>query len=132
MKLQEMNLPKHHQEILDRFIAACQADKRIVAAFLGGSYARGEVDRHSDLDLFFITTDETYEDFVGERDRFVRQLGETLFREDFGLTHGYCLIFSNRTECDLWFGCESNFKNIYSGSFEVLLDKKGILAGKVF
>jgi predicted nucleotidyltransferase len=132
MNDQEIQLPKNHQEIVDRFLAACQADDRIVAAFMGGSYAKDEVDEYSDLDLFFITTDEAYEEFLVERENFVRLLGKPLFQEDFGLTHGYCLIFSNMTECDMWFGQESKFKDIYSGAYEVLIDKKGILAGDVF
>ena len=114
MNLLENQLPKNHQEILDRFITACQADDRIVAAFIGGSYAKGKVDQYSDLDLFFITTDEAYVDFLTEREDFVHQLGETLFREDFGLPNGFCLIFSNRSECDLWFGSESKFKSLES------------------
>jgi hypothetical protein len=48
------------------------------------------------------------------------------------LTHGYCVIFSNTTEGDIWFGRESKFNDIYSGPYKVLLDKKGILAGEVF
>jgi predicted nucleotidyltransferase len=132
MDLHALKLPNHHQEIVDRFIAACQADDRIVAAFLGGSYATGKVDKFSDLDLFFITTDAAYQDFLIERESFVHLLGEPLFIEDWGLAHGYCLIFSNMTECDLWFGGESKFKDIYSGPYRVLLDKKGILEGDVF
>jgi len=132
MNIKEMQLPKNHQEIVDRFLAACQADERIVAAFIGGSFAIGEVDQHSDLDLFFITTDEAYEDFLVERESFVDLLGETLFREDFGLTHGYCIIFSNMTECDLWFGSESKFKHIYGGPYQILIDRKDILEGTVF
>jgi predicted nucleotidyltransferase len=132
MDSHEIQLPDHHQDVLDRFIAACQADERIVAAFLGGSYANGATDKYSDLDLFFITTDEAYEDFLAEREDFIRLLGEPLFLEGFGLTHGYCVIFSNGTEGDVWFGRESKFKDIYSGPYRVLLDKKGILAGDVF
>ena len=31
----------HHQAVIDRFVAACQADARVVAAFLYGSHASG-------------------------------------------------------------------------------------------
>jgi predicted nucleotidyltransferase len=103
-----------------------------VAAFLGGSYANGTDDNFSDLDLFFITTDEAYQDFLAERAAFVHLLGEPLLMEDFGLGHGYCIIFANRTEADLWFGRESKYKDIYAGPYIVLLDKKGILTGENF
>ena len=109
MDSHEIQLPEHHQEILDCFIAACQADERILAAFLGGSYANGSADEFSDLDLFFITTDEVYEEFLTEREAFIRRLGEPLFLDDFGVAHGFCVIFSNGTEGDLWFGRESKY-----------------------
>lgn len=132
MDINELHLPKNHQETASRFIAACQADERIVAAFLGGSHANHQADRYSDLDLFFVTTDESYADFLAEKEGFLRQLGEPLFLDDFGVPHGYCYILSNSTEGDLWFGCESNFEDIYSGSYIVLVDKKSLLVGKTF
>ena len=132
MDSHETQLPDNHQDILDRFVAACQKDERIVAAFLGGSYASGTVDEFSDLDLFFITTDEAYEDFLVEREAFIRRMDEPLFMEDYGLPHGYLLIFSNGIEGDVWFGRESKFKDIHYGPYRVLLDKKGILKGQVF
>ena len=127
-----MQLPNNYQDIVDRFIAACQADERIVAAFLGGSYAQDKADQYSDLDLYFITTDQAYEYFVAEREGFIRRLGEPLFLEDFGRTHGYFVIFSNGADCEIWFGRESKFHDIHGGPYRVLLDKKGILAGVVF
>jgi predicted nucleotidyltransferase len=132
MDVNKMQLPDHHQDVVRRFIAACQADERIVAAFLGGSYAQDKADQFSDLDLFFITTDEAYESFLAERESFVRLLGEPLFLEDFGAAHGYSVIFSNGTEAEIWFGRASKFKDIYEGAYRVLLDKKDILAGEVF
>ena len=127
-----MQMPNHYQEILDRFVAACQADERIVAAFLGGSYAEGRADKYSDLDLFFITTDQAYETFLAERASFIRRLGEPWFLEDFGRSHGYFVIFSNGADCEIWFGRQSQFHDIHGGSYKVLLDKEGILAGEVF
>lgn len=127
-----MQLPGKYQDIVDRFIAACQADERILAAFLGGSYAEDKADRYSDLDLFFITTEQAYETFRAERERFIRLLGEPLFLEDFGRTHGYFVIYSNGADCEIWFGRESKFHDIHGGAYKVLLDKKGILAGTVF
>lgn len=128
----DIQLPDNHQDIVYRFIAACQVDERIVAAFLGGSYARNAADQFSDLDLYFITTDEAYQDFLAERESFIRRLGEPLFLEDFGAPHGYSIIFSNGTEAEISFGRESNFKDLQEGPFRVLLDKKDILAGEVF
>jgi predicted nucleotidyltransferase len=132
MNVPEMRLPANHQDVVDRFVAACQADDRIVAAFLGGSYANDTADAFSDLDLYFITTDAAYEAFLAERESFIRLLGEPLFLEDFGRPHGYLIIFSNATEGEVWFGRESAYKDIHEGPYRVLLDKKDILAGQVF
>jgi predicted nucleotidyltransferase len=132
MDAMDKQLPDNHQNIVDRFIASCQADERIVAAFLGGSYARNGADQFSDLDLYFVTTDEAYQDFLAERESFIRRLGEPLFLGDFGATNGYFIIYSNGSETEIWFGRESKFKDIHEGPYKVLVDKKNILAGEVF
>jgi hypothetical protein len=117
---------------LDRFVAACQADERVVAAFLGGSYARGKADPYSDLDLGLITSDEAYESFLAGREAFIRLLGEPLFFEDFDLPSNIFFIFPDDTEGELAIGRESAFTHIHGGPYRVLLDKKDILAGAVF
>jgi predicted nucleotidyltransferase len=134
MDSQELQLPQTRQVILDRFVAACQADERVVAAFLGGSYARGTADAYSDLDLYLITTDEAYDDFFAGREAFIRRLGEPVFLEDFhrGDADFVFFTFPDGTECELGLGRESHFKHIHGGPHRVLLDKKGVLSGVVF
>lgn len=129
MDTQEMT-PQNYQVIIDRFITACHADERVVAATLYGSYATGTADAYSDLDL--LITDEAYEDFLAGREAFIRMLGEPVFLEDFDLPNIMFCIFSDGTEVELSFGCESRFPHNRGGSYTVLLDKKHILAGAVF
>jgi hypothetical protein len=43
--------------LLERLVAAAQADDRFVAAWLTGSFGRGEADNLSDLDLTFVVVD---------------------------------------------------------------------------
>ncbi len=134
MDAQELQQPQNHQVVMNRFVAACQADERVVAAFLGGSYARGTADAFSDLDLYLITTDEAYDDFFAGRKAFLRLLGEPMFLEAFH-DYGFDLvnfIFADGTEGELAFGRESYFHQMHGGPYRVLLDKKGILAGAVF
>ena len=128
---QEM-LSHNHQVVLNRFVAACQADERVVAATLYGSYAKGTADAYSDLDLGLIITDEAYEDFVAGREAFLRLLGEPLFLEDFDLPHMVFCIFPDGTEVELFLGRESQCAHNQGEPYEVLLDKKNILAGAVF
>lgn len=132
MRLQEIQLPDNHQGVIDRFVTACQADERVVAAFLGGSYANGTADAYSDLDLYLIASDEAFEDFLAEREAFIRLLGEPLFLEDFGMPDLLLYIFSNGTEGELWIHRESHFHHKHTGPYRVLLDKKGILVDAAF
>jgi predicted nucleotidyltransferase len=131
---QELHQPLHHQIITNRFIAACQADERVVAAFIGGSYARGATDIYSDLDFYLVTTDEAYDDFLAGSKAFVRLLGESIFLESYNGNWGdfVFFIFADGTEGELGLGCESRFHHIHGGPYKVLLDKKRILEGVVF
>jgi hypothetical protein len=132
MDAPEIQMPHNHQVVTNRFIAACQADERVVAAFLGGSYAQGTADAYSDLDFGLITTDEAYDDFVAGREAFIRLLGEPAFLEDFGSAVTVFFIFPDGTEGELAFGRQSQFNHIHSGPYRVLLDKKRILAEAIF
>jgi predicted nucleotidyltransferase len=130
----ELPLSERHRTIVDRFVAACRADERVIGAFLGGSYARGAADAYSDLDLYVITGDDAYIDFCAERAAFVRQLGEPVFLEDFD-EYGFALLlfmFSDGTEGELALGRAGGFQHIHVGPHVVLLDKTGILAGTTF
>jgi len=127
-----MQLLPHHQTFIDRFIAACQTDKRVVAAFLVGSYAWGTADAYSDLDLYLITADDAYEDFFAGREAFMQRLGDLAFLEDFGLPDIVFYIFADGSEGELMFGRESQINHIFSGPYRVLLDKKGIMTEAVF
>lgn len=130
--MEDIPLPDHHRVVVDRFAAACRSDARVLAAFLGGSYARGAADAYSDLDLGLITGDDAYDDFYADRAAFVRQLGEPAFLEDFGLPDIVFFIFPDGTECELTLGRETAFEHIHAGPYRVLVDKQGLLADAVF
>jgi predicted nucleotidyltransferase len=132
MDSQDIQLSHNHQVVLNRFVAACQVDARVVAAFLGGSYARGTADAYSDLDLGLITTDMAYEDFLAGRAAFIRLLGEPLFLETFHHPNFAFFIFPDGTEGELALGRVSDFTHMNRGSYRVLLDKTALLAGAVF
>jgi predicted nucleotidyltransferase len=119
---------------LDRFVAACREDTRVLAAFLGGSHAAGTADEYSNLDLYLIVGDQGYDTFFAERRAFLGRLGEPVFFEDFS-DFGFDMvvfIFSSGVEGELALGRASGFDHIHGGPFEVLVDKEGILEGQVF
>ena len=123
---QAVQLSSKHQKIIDRFLTACQADERIVAAFLVGSNAKGQADEHSDLDLYAITTDEAFDDFAATRESFVRLLGEPAFVEDFGIPNILFLIFPDGSEVELYYTSQNRAGRAFNAPYKVLLDKKNI------
>ena len=52
-------IEQNRHAVIHRFVVACQADERVEAAFLGGSYARDATDAYSDIDFGLITTLDT-------------------------------------------------------------------------
>ena len=132
MDLQGLHLRRNHEALIDRFVDTCQADDRIVAAFLGGSYAKGYADAYSDVDLCVITTDSSFEEFFNEREAFLQSLGDLVFLEDFGSPNSAFYIFADDTEGELNFGSESRLNQIHSEPFKILLDKKNILTEATF
>jgi predicted nucleotidyltransferase len=101
----------HHQTFVDRFTATCQADARVVAALLIGSYATGLADSYSDLDLCVVTTDSAYEDFETKRKEFLGRLGDLVFLEDFDIPNIAFYIFADGVEGELYFRRESEIRN---------------------
>ncbi|HJT55624.1 MAG TPA: aminoglycoside 6-adenylyltransferase [Ktedonobacteraceae bacterium] len=127
-------IEQNRQTVIQCFVAACQADERVVAVFLGGSYARNATDAYSDIDFGLITADEAYDGFFADREAFILLLGEPVFLEVFS-DYGCDVVFftfPDGVECELMLGRESQFTHIHVGPYKVLLDKKGILAGAVF
>lgn len=124
-----MQLQPNHQVMMDRFITACQADERVAAALLVGSYVKGLADEHSDLDFYLIIIEDAYKDFIADHSAFIQGLGEPLFIEDFDLQDIVFLIFPDGSEVEVSFGRESQLSQILNEPFKVLLDKKNFMAG---
>ena len=132
MNLEGIRLRPNQLAFVNRFVDACKTDERVVAAFLGGSNAKGRADQFSDIDLCVITTDNARQDFYNQREAFLRSFGELVFFEDFGIPNIAYFIFADGTEGELNFGSEGHLDQIHSGPFRTLLDKKNVLAEAVF
>ncbi|MEZ4769503.1 MAG: nucleotidyltransferase domain-containing protein [Caldilineales bacterium] len=117
------------QIVIERFVAVCRADPRILAATRYGSRVGGSWDERSDIDLAVITSDAAFESFRAERGAFVQKLGNPLFIEDFDISDMLFVILDDGTEIELSFGREGKFSPSNGGPFHVLLDKRGILSG---
>ncbi len=117
-----------HEQLIARFTDACSADNRVVAAFVGGSIARGEADPHSDVDLCVVATDEAADDVFADRAAMVAQLGTPLFLEDWGhqLPEVF-VILADGTDAEMFFIAESRIKEMQVGPILTLLDRTGLL-----
>ncbi len=131
-RLADIPLHSHHQNVLNRFVAACQDDERVMAAFLVGSYAKGTADPFSDIDFCLFTTDEAYEEFCHGRAAFIHQLGNPLFLEDFDIPDTIFFIFPDGAEGELTVGRASQLPHRLHEPYRVLLDKKNLLAETTF
>lgn len=120
------------RDVIDRFVAACGADDRIVAAFLHGSRARDAADEFSDVDLAAIATDEARDDVWADRVELINRLGRPLFVEDFGSDDTCFFILDDGTEGELSIGREGALQRLHVGPFRPLLDESGILADVTF
>jgi predicted nucleotidyltransferase len=130
--IEGLGLRQTQQACIERFVQACQADERVLAAFLGGSIANGTNDEFSDIDLCVITLDEAFEEFYIQRSAFLASLGDLVFLEDFGNPDTAFFILADGTEGELNISRESRLDHIHSGPFRILLDKKRILAEAAF
>ena len=94
MDAPEAALPPNYQAALNRFVAACRADARVVAAFLGGSHARGTARPDSDLDVVILVE---HPRLYLEGTEWTRQFGDvvTLEREDWGMVQALRATYSD-------------------------------------
>ena len=109
-------------------------DPRVAAAFIGGSFATGTWDVHSDLDLYLIVDDTEYAEVFADRRLFLDVMGQVVLAEDFD-GFGFDLVvfmLADGIEGELGFGRRSGFGHIHGGPFEVLIDRDGVLGGVTF
>jgi len=113
-------------------VAACRADDRVVAAFLGGSRARGADDTFSDIDVTVLVRDDHLESFRSDRPAFLGEVGRLLFLEDFGLEHVTFAIFEDGVELELHAWPIGELGAIEAGPHRLLYDPQGLLEGAAF
>ncbi len=70
--------PPTVRPLLDRVVAAADADPRIVGVLAGGSAAAGIMDEFSDLDLVVVTTDEDHLAVLRDARALAAALGEVV------------------------------------------------------
>jgi predicted nucleotidyltransferase len=120
------------EQVIARFADACSSDNRVMAAFVGGSIARGEADQYSDIDLCVVTTDAEADDAFADREAFVARLGTPLFLEDWGQEDPEVfVILADGTDVEMSFIAEGRIKEMQVGPILTLLDRTGLLTNLV-
>jgi len=65
---------------IERFQRACEQERLVVAAFLGGSHAAGAAREDSDIDRHVVTKSKDYRRFISRRVGFIESWGTPVKR----------------------------------------------------
>lgn len=124
----------NREQLIEGFAQLCARDDRIVASFIGGSFASGKTDARSDLDLYAVIRADAYDQFFAEHREFFERWAPTVFLEHFNGFGFDMLIFilDEGYEGELALAKDDHFLHIHGGPFRVLVDKSGLLEGVEF
>ncbi|MBA2712957.1 MAG: aminoglycoside 6-adenylyltransferase [Rubrobacteraceae bacterium] len=106
-----LDLLPAHRALLERVVAYFRDDDRVVGMILGGSLARGIADFYSDIDLYIVTRDESFDALFDGRDAAALALGSPLFRFAVdpipGGSRDYIVTYPGPVKLDLMYYRES-------------------------
>ena len=101
-----------HRTLLDRAVSFFRDDDRVAGMILGGSLAHGAVDFYSDVDLYIVARDESFETVFDERDVAAGSIDTPLFRFDAdpipGGSQDYIVTYPGPIKLDLMYYRESD------------------------
>ena len=122
------------KHVIESFAAVCERDARIVAAFVGGSFATGRADAFSDVDLYVIVRTDAYDRFLAGHREFFKRFVVPVFLEHFdGFEFDmFVFILEDGVQGELGIARPDHFMHIHGGPFEALVDKEGLLEGAAF
>jgi predicted nucleotidyltransferase len=109
----------------------------IVAAFLGGSYARDAATESSDVDVYVIAREQDYPTLWARRRTLLEEWGEVAYAEDRpnfeGLGFDMVLFeLAEGVDGEIAFAHTGNFLVMHGGPYRVLVDRIGLLEGVEF
>jgi predicted nucleotidyltransferase len=73
---------KERDVLLGRIVQTLEGDPRVGAAWLSGSFGRGEADEWSDLDLHLAVDDAQFDQFLEERELLYRRVGRPILIQE--------------------------------------------------
>ena len=106
-----LNRLPQHRNLLERAVARFRDDDRVVGLVLGGSLALGGADFYSDVDLYVIARDESFDAVFAERGAAAEAIGSPLLRFTVepvpGGSSDYIVTYPGPVKLDLMFHRES-------------------------
>lgn len=103
-----------HRALLERALDYFGDDERVTGLVLGGSLASGGADFYSDVDLYVISRDESFDAVFAERDAAAEAIGSPLFRFAVepvpGGSRDYIVTYPGPVKFDLMYHRESELR----------------------
>ena len=116
--------------LIERARKVLEADDRIIACWLEGSFARGNADAWSDVDMHVVAADENAAAFLAGRKEIVERIAPVLALDDGPLPWGAHLIIATLkgpARLDLYIERESRLNDaLRFEKARVLFDRKGV------
>lgn len=118
------------ESLIERARKVLEADPRVIACWIEGSFARGNADAWSDVDLHAVVADDDAASFLAGRKELVERIERVLALDDAPLPWGTQLIVATLkgpARLDLYIERESRLNDaLRFEKARVLFDRKGV------
>jgi predicted nucleotidyltransferase len=106
----DANLIKEREKIKNAINRDLIQDENVLAVFYGGSMAKGNHDRFSDLDLRIVVKDEVYEEYRKNKKERAKHWGDVLYYEDFPWAVHTVVHYKTFVKVDAFYYKKENLK----------------------
>ncbi|MCG7342634.1 nucleotidyltransferase domain-containing protein [Sporosarcina sp. ACRSL] len=125
----DLQLPVQREKLLKNALQDLADDPYVEAIFEGGSLARGDFDRYSDIDLHVIVAPHMKTKYIEEKRSRAEKWGNVLFFEESSptspviVTHYDCFV-----KVDSWYQAADDYQpSIWLQGLKIYFDKKGVI-----
>jgi predicted nucleotidyltransferase len=129
-KERDKSLPEVRKALLAKIVHSLKSNSDVLAIFVGGSLAKGNMDLFSDIDLRIVVDAEKFKEYVNRKQQIPRDWGEILFFEDMNPLAPFTVVhFDNFIKVDVFFySIDRLIPSIWFKGIKILHDPHGIVA----
>lgn len=122
-------LPELRNELLANIHKKLESYQEIEGIFLGGSLAKGNEDRFSDIDLRIVVSKDHFDDYVRNKQGIAAGFGEVLFFEQLNPNASYTIAhYSNFLKVDFFIYAFADLHpSVWLQGMKILFDPTGAL-----